>query len=166
MKGFAFFILIFLVLSIIFQPFLEVVLLFVEKSQIDYAIRNSGTYSITQSTEKEDRSVLLSVIRPDQFIEKFNESFSLLLNVTPEKQAVNTWIYNSNDNTFNDFEIYFEFNTYINSITGESESICTPHVSSRYKYKTSLLKKVQQLNNSSLSFDYSVSQPFILNIRN
>lgn len=153
-------------MSIIFQPFLEVVLLFVEKSQIDYAIRNSGNYSISQSTENENRSVLLSVIHPDEFIEKFNESFSLLLNVTPEKHDANTWIYHSNNNNFNDFEIYFTFDTYINSITGESESICTPYVSSRYKYKTSLLKKVQQLNNSNLSFDYSISQPFILNIRN
>jgi hypothetical protein len=161
MKGFAYVILIVVIMTIILEPFMETIQVFVEKSKIDSAIRNSGRLAMSRSVKDTNRADLDSTVDLDAFRKRFNEGFAAALDLEVTSSSGNKSHFKSMNNRFNDFDVEFIIDPDQNK-----KGFWTVKAESKYKYKTRYLKYVEKQAPNLTVFLLGGEQRFSINIVN
>ncbi|MCX7748175.1 MAG: hypothetical protein N2645_15015 [Clostridia bacterium] len=135
MKEYAYGILAVLLLSILLEPFVETMLIFVDKAKIDTAMDSSARLAVTRSVKEIDRANVKTVIQLDALMQRFGESFSKALDLKEPTKVGKKLNFQSNNDKFGEFTIEF-----VNGLDNNG-TYCEIKASTKYKFKTNYLAR-------------------------
>ena len=149
MKGIAYTLLIVVASSLVLGPIFEVFHIFAEKSRIDSSINNCGRLAAMMSADDGRAADMEVVVDIGKFVENFNQSFaqslglklkdtSIDVSLPDQKVGYSLFEPDSGSETerYNDFSVTF-------SVSNNKADTCDVSVKTRYVFKTSQLKFVE-----------------------
>ncbi|WP_058487003.1 hypothetical protein [Defluviitalea phaphyphila] len=166
MKKYAFTVLGIIFFSGLVFPFIEMLGIFIDKSQIENAFRQASKSAIFKSYEFADRANQTNQINFKRFVEEYIEIFQDILDV----QLVNTYdinsmseaqiestefIFRSIDERYNDISVKFKLNSGISSE-------CNVTIKSKYRFKTNYMKIAESINPNLAFFEIGINKDILL----
>jgi hypothetical protein len=149
--------------SLVLVPLLETAIVYREKIVMDSAIRNASRVAKDRALEFEGIRNLDADMDEARFMDYFSEAFEDVMNLSETSSTSRTIKYESVDGKFNTVTVDFDF------YEAEREeglvSEVTVRAEAAYKFKTKLMRTVEQLN-PAMDYQLETERSYVLTVKN